>query len=141
MPYEEWRLDGDPNAEECDPRDYEDPEACKVTLIECRDLAKPLLVTYMAKVDIFDEQVKEEFLPGRFSWDLHTAISRDDGTTWKRMNVSRMADMSSFDLDDRRGLPGHCRITLPEGQRQQDPDGMGEQVLQERQPALLHQHL
>jgi hypothetical protein len=98
VPYEEWRLDGDPNAAECDPRDYEDPEACKVTLIECRDVAKPLLTTYMAKVDIFDEQVKEEFLPGRFSWDLHTAISRDDGATWKRMNVSRMADMSSFEL-------------------------------------------
>ena len=98
VPYEEWRLGGDPTADECDPRLSEDPEACQVTLIECRELAKPLLVTYMAKVDIYDEQVKEEFWPDRFSWDLFTAISRDDGTTWKRKNISRMADMSSFEL-------------------------------------------
>ncbi len=106
VPYEEWRLDGDPLAEECDPRDFEDPEACQVTLIECRDLAKPLLVTYMAKVDIYDEQVKEEFWPDRFSWDLFTAVSRDDGTTWKRKNISRMADMSSFDLETGEPFPG-----------------------------------
>ncbi len=98
VPYEEWRLNGDPIAEECDPRLFEDPEACQVTLIECRELAKPLLVTYMAKVDIYDDQVKEEFWPDRFSWDLFTAVSRDDGTTWKRKNISRMADMSSFEL-------------------------------------------
>ncbi|MDH3901999.1 MAG: choice-of-anchor O protein [Xanthomonadales bacterium] len=98
VPYEEWRLNGDPLAEECDPRLFEDPEACQVTLIECRELAKPLLVTYMAKVDIYDEQVKEEFWPDRFSWDLFTAVSRDDGTTWKRKNISRMADLSSFEL-------------------------------------------
>ena len=60
----------------------------------------------MAKVDIYDEQVKEEFWPGRFSWDLFTAISRDDGTTWKRKNVSRMADMSSFDLETGEPFPG-----------------------------------
>ena len=97
VPYEEWRLGGDPLAEECDPRDYEDPNACLVTLIECRDVAKPLLTTYMGKVDIYDDQVKEDFWDGRFSWDIYTAISRDDG--------------------------------------------VGEQVLPERQPALCHQHL
>jgi hypothetical protein len=106
VPYEEWRLGGDPLAEECDPRDYEDPEACQVTLIECREVAKPLLVTYLAKVDIYDDQVKEEFWPDRFSWDVFTAISRDDGTTWKRMNVSRMADMSSFELETGEPFPG-----------------------------------
>jgi hypothetical protein len=104
VPYEEWRLDGDPLGEECDPRI--DGEACVVTLIECREVAKPLLVTYLAKVDIYDDQVKEDFWPGRFSWDLYTAVSRDDGTTWKRMNVSRMADMSSFDLETGEPFPG-----------------------------------
>ncbi len=104
--YEEWRLGGDPLAEECDPRDYEDPLACMVTLIECRDVAKPILTTYMGKVDIYDDQVKEDFWPGRFSWDIYTAISRDDGNTWKRMNVSRMADMSSFDLETEEPFPG-----------------------------------
>ena len=106
VPYEEWRLGGDPLAEECDPRLFEDPEACQVTLIECRDIAKPLLVTYLAKVDIYDDQVKEAFWPGRFSWDTFTAVSRDDGATWKRMNVSRMADMSSFDLETGEPFPG-----------------------------------
>ena len=106
VPYEEWRLGGDPADEECDPRDFEDPEACQVTLIECREIAKPLLVTYLGKVDIYDDQVKEDFWPGRFSWDVYTAISRDDGTTWKRMNVSRMADMSSFDLETEEPFPG-----------------------------------
>ncbi|NNC92197.1 MAG: hypothetical protein HKN80_06860, partial [Acidimicrobiia bacterium] len=106
VPYEEWRLNGDRLAAECDPRDFEDPEACKVTLIECRDIAKPILTTYMGKVDIYDDQVNEAFWPDRFSWDLHTAISRDDGTTWKRMNISRMADMSSFDLETGEPFPG-----------------------------------
>jgi hypothetical protein len=104
VPYEEWRLNGDPLGEECDPRI--DGEACVVTLIECRDIAKPILVNYLAKVDIYDDQVNEEFWPGRFSWDVYTAISRDDGATWKRMNVSRMADMSSFDLETGEPFPG-----------------------------------
>ena len=60
----------------------------------------------MGKVDIYDDQVKEDFWPGRFSWDIFTAVSRDDGTTWKRMNVSRMADMSSFDLETEEPFPG-----------------------------------
>ena len=106
VPYEEWRLGGDPLAEECDPRDYEDPEACVVTQIECRDLAKPIVVTYLEKIDIYDDQINEEFWPGRFSWDTFTAVSRDDGATWKRMNVSRMADLSSFDLETGEPFPG-----------------------------------
>jgi len=104
VPYEEWRLNGDPAGEECDPR--VDGEACVVTLIECREIAKPLVVTYLGKVDIYDDQVKEEFWPDRFSWDVYTAVSRDDGATWKRMNVSRMADMSSFELETGEPFPG-----------------------------------
>lgn len=104
VPYEEWRLNGDPVAEECDPR--VDGDACMVTLIECRDIAKPIVTTYLGKVDIYDDQVKEDFWPGRFSWDAYVAISRDDGATWKRMNVSRMADMSSFELETEEPFPG-----------------------------------
>jgi len=104
VPYEEWRLNGDPTAEECDPR--VDGEACVVTLIECREIAKPLLVTYQEDIDIHDDQVTTDFWPGRFSWDVYTAVSRDDGTTWKRMNVSRMADLSSFELETGEPFPG-----------------------------------
>ena len=106
VPYEEWRLGGDPAAEECDPRDYEDPESCVITLIECREVAKPIVITYTETTDIYDEQVNTEFSPGRFSTDIYTAVSRDDGTTWKRMNVSRMADLSSFELDTGESFPG-----------------------------------
>ncbi len=110
--YEEWRLDtdndgiGEVDAAECDPR--VDGEACVVTLIECRDVAKPIVVAYLEQVDIFDESVTADFYPGRFSNDIVTAVSRDDGSTWKRMNVSRMADLSSFDLETGEPFPGTC---------------------------------
>jgi len=112
VPYEEWRLNGDPNGEECDPR--VDGETCVVTLIECRDVAKPLVVTYKEGIDLTgattDFNVCGEDLPEgvpcRFSNDIYTAVSRDDGTTWKRMNVSRMADLSSFDLETGEPFPG-----------------------------------
>ncbi|MGB5513601.1 MAG: hypothetical protein WBP36_03680, partial [Thermoanaerobaculia bacterium] len=112
VPYEEWRLGGDPLAEECDPRDFEDPSACQVTLIECRDVAKPIVVTYMEKIDIsdantdFNECGPEPTHNCRFSYDIVTAVSRDDGNTWKRMNVSRMADLSSFELKTGENFPG-----------------------------------
>ncbi len=110
VPYEEWRLAGclpiTSDECECDPRDYEDEVSCVITQIECRDVAKPILVTYLEKIDIYDDQVNEDFWPDRFSWDTFTAVSRDDGTTWKRMNVSRMADLSSFDLETEEPFPG-----------------------------------
>jgi len=93
VPYEEWRLGGDPAAEECDPRLFEDPTACVITLIECREVAKPIIVTYEEDIDIHDDQVNVDFYDGRFAADIYTSVSRDDGTTFKRMNVSRMADM------------------------------------------------
>ena len=105
VPYEEWRLNGDPLAEECDPRVIDDG-TCVLTLIECREVNKPIVVTYKAVVDIYDDQVTTDFWPGRFSTDIFTAISRDDGTTWKRINVSRMADKSSFDLGTGEPFPG-----------------------------------
>ena len=104
VPYQEWRLGGDPAAEECDPRDFEDPEACKITLIECREVAKPIITAYMEGIDLSGG----EFYPERFSNDIYAAVSRDDGTTWKRMNVSRMADLSSFDLETGEPFPGTC---------------------------------
>ncbi|MBT8060620.1 MAG: hypothetical protein KJO33_13550, partial [Gammaproteobacteria bacterium] len=106
VPYEEWRLSGDPAGEECDPRDYVDPNVCVLTLIECRDVAKPLLVSYVGKIDIYDDQVTTDFWPHRFSNDVYTAVSRDDGTTWKRMNLSRHADQSSIELETGEPFPG-----------------------------------
>ena len=104
VPYEEWRLGGDPLAAECDPRDFEDPEECQVTLIECREIAKPIITAYMEAIDL----TGTEFYMTRFSNDIYAAVSRDDGTTWKRMNVSRMADLSSFELETGEPFPGTC---------------------------------
>ncbi|MGB5658842.1 MAG: hypothetical protein WBO54_05105, partial [Thermoanaerobaculia bacterium] len=109
--YFEWRLNADPEAEECDPREYEDG-SCVTTLIECREVAKPIVVTYMEKIDLseatteFNECGAEPTLGCRFSYDIVTAVSRDDGNTWKRMNVSRMADLSSFELETGEAFPG-----------------------------------
>lgn len=114
VPYEEWRLNGDPGALECDPRDDTngngeadgDDGICSIALIECRDIAKPLVMTYLEEIDIYDDQVTTGFWPGRFAYDTFTAVSRDDGTTWKRMNVSRMADLSSMELETGEPFPG-----------------------------------
>ncbi|MBW2738586.1 MAG: hypothetical protein JRE64_06980 [Deltaproteobacteria bacterium] len=59
--------------------------------------AKPIVAIYC------DE------LPETGAHDVFASISRDDGNTWKRRNISRMADRSSFTLAN--GLPyyGHCK--------------------------------
>lgn len=72
-------------------------------LLETRTKAKPLLVTY--------EQERDP-APGfgeRRASDIYTAVSMDDGATWKRFNVSHMAWHSSFTLDTGEKYPGNCR--------------------------------
>lgn len=109
VPYEEWRLGGDPAEEACDPRDYEDANACQLTLIECREVSKPIVSAYMQQVDIFSANTNETFSSDRFAHDIFVSLSRDDGTTWKRTNVSRMGDLSSFDLETGESFPGTTR--------------------------------
>ncbi len=41
--------------------------------------------------------------------DVFASISRDDGNTWKRKNISRMADKSSFTLANGHEYYGHCK--------------------------------
>ncbi|BCA81135.1 choice-of-anchor O protein [Desulfuromonas sp. AOP6] len=55
-------------------------------LIRTAEEAKPLVITYT------DED------PTTGAADVWVAVSRDDGNTWKRMNLSRSADRSSFTL-------------------------------------------
>lgn len=93
-------------AAECDPRVTEN---CTLAEIDCRDLVKPLVVTYSQSIDLFAENVTTAFHEDRFSDDIFTAVSRDDGATWKRMNVSRMADLSSFNLETGEPFPGTSR--------------------------------
>ncbi len=58
-------------------------------VIETRGEAKPIVVAY------------EDEIEGTGAMDVFVAISRDDGDTWKRRNISRTAGKSSFD-----GYPG-----------------------------------
>jgi hypothetical protein len=59
-------------------------------VIEMRSVAKPIAVSYVDEVE------------GTGAMDVFIAISRDDGDTWKRRNISRTADKSSL-----LGYPGH----------------------------------
>jgi hypothetical protein len=66
-------------------------------LIRVADQAKPLIVIYCDAVEETGAH------------DVFAAISRDDGNTWKRKNVSRMADRSSFVLENGEAFYGHCK--------------------------------
>jgi hypothetical protein len=57
--------------------------------IETRYVAKPIVVSYLDEVD------------GTGAADVFLAVSRDDGETWKRRNLSKTADKSS-----KVGYPG-----------------------------------
>jgi len=59
-------------------------------LIETRNVAKPIVVAYVEEVESTGGAM-----------DVFVAISRDDGETWKRRNISRTADKSSL-----LGYPG-----------------------------------
>lgn len=100
--YQEWR---DPLGIECDPRVVTN---CELVEIECREVAKPIISTYMQKIELAGATT--DFWPGRFAHDIFTAVSRDDGATWKRMNISRMGDLSSYELETTgEPFPGTCR--------------------------------
>ncbi len=60
--------------------DYYDADG---EMIESRDVAKPIVVAYLEEV------------PDTSASDVFVAISRDDGDTWKRRNISRTAGRSS----------------------------------------------
>ena len=59
------------------------------SVIETRNAAKPIVVSYV-------DQIEETG-----AMDVFVAISRDDGETWKRRNISRTADKTSL-----AGKPG-----------------------------------
>jgi len=73
-------------------------------VVEVRDKVKPLVVTYTEEQDPH----VEAGITRRGS-DIITAVSLDDGSTWKRFNVAHMARMSSFTLETGEKFPGNCR--------------------------------
>lgn len=71
-------------------------------------MVKPLLVTYLQEeadvpfnnvpcYDPNEDGVADEGL--RYAHDVYSAVSLDDGLTWKRKNISRTSTKSSFTLD------------------------------------------
>lgn len=70
---------------------YPEPE-----LIRVATEAKPIVAIYCDEVETG-------------AHDVFAAISRDDGNTWKRRNISRMADRSSFTLANGQEYYGHCK--------------------------------
>ncbi|NNL48188.1 MAG: hypothetical protein HKO76_07460, partial [Acidimicrobiia bacterium] len=61
-------------------------------VIEDRNVAKPIVVSYLDGIE------------GTDAADVFVAISRDDGDTWKRRNLSKTADKSSL-----LGFPGDSK--------------------------------
>lgn len=66
-------------------------------LIRVATEAKPIVVTYTDA----DPETGEH--------DVWAAVSRDDGNTWKRKNVSRMAYRSSYTLENGEAYYGGCK--------------------------------
>lgn len=67
-------------------------------LISTHTVAKPLVVAYAQEVPDTGGAM-----------DVFAAISRDDGNTWKRKNLSRSADSSSFTLANGTEYPGDVK--------------------------------
>ncbi|MFV9689903.1 MAG: choice-of-anchor O protein [Desulfobacteria bacterium] len=65
-------------------------------LIRTEPEAKPIVAIYCDEVETG-------------AHDVFASISRDDGNTWKRKNISRMADKSSFTLANGQLYYGHCK--------------------------------
>ena len=73
------------------------------TLVDTRDQARPLVAFYG---DGHVESIEGVGFSGHGHRDLISAVSLDDGATWKRTNLSRSGDDSSFTLKDGTPYPG-----------------------------------
>lgn len=73
------------------------------TTADNRLYAKPLVAFYH---DGEVTHVPDVGFPGHGHRDVYGAVSLDDGNTWKRTNLSRSGDLSSFTLKDGTEYPG-----------------------------------
>jgi hypothetical protein len=78
---------------------YDDKDG---NVVDTRDKVKPLIVTYTEEQDNTNKGMRR-------ASDIITAVSLDDGATWKRFNVSHMAGHSSFTLGTGEKFPGDSR--------------------------------
>ena len=75
---------------------------------ENRLYARPLITLY---TDGHVEGIEEEGyggFPGHGKRDAYGAVSLDDGASWKRTNLSKSADLSSFKIKD-----GKMKVPYP----------------------------
>ncbi|MFH1216008.1 MAG: choice-of-anchor O protein [Pseudomonadota bacterium] len=87
-------------------------------LTDCKPArVKPIIITYDQEVagtefnsvpDYMETDEHGTLVPGgkRLVRDIYTAVSLDDGATWKRKNISRTATKSSFTLANGVQYPG-----------------------------------
>jgi hypothetical protein len=75
-------------------------------LMRTETKAKPVVMTYTEEVYL------EDGVTPSGAHDVYAAVSMDDGQSWKRKNISRMADLSSITVIRADGTefeyPGHC---------------------------------
>jgi hypothetical protein len=91
------------------------------TLIDTREMAKPLVSGYVdepeaetiasmaARLPLSHDEGGPGLLGGvefGLARDAYTAVSLDDGATWKQYNLSKSADLSSFSLANGDAYPG-----------------------------------
>jgi hypothetical protein len=69
-------------------------------------------------------------------FDAFAGVSLDDGTSWKRTNLSRSADLSSFNLANGQAAYGRCAQRSAPGSGRPDLRGLDQQVLRRRHAAL-----
>jgi hypothetical protein len=81
--------------------EYKDEDG---NIVSTRGKVKPLFVTYTE-----EQEPNPSAGIHRRGSDIITAVSMDDGATWKRFNVSHMARKSSFMLDSGERFPGNSR--------------------------------
>ncbi len=84
-----------------------------------RYYAKPLISVYIDGRSDFslgaDEDSAAYAVDGGIvlgAMDAYAAVSLDDGTTWKRTNLSMSADLSSFILESGENAPGHVHSVV-----------------------------
>ncbi|MBN1657392.1 MAG: hypothetical protein JXA93_03270 [Anaerolineae bacterium] len=89
------------------PIEYHDAEG---NLVDTRDYAKPLVAVYIDALPEHEEEIRGAYsiMSGTSfgAHDAYAALSLDDGTSWKRTNLSLSADLSSFTLANGHPYPG-----------------------------------
>ncbi len=97
--------------------DYYDAEGA---LVDTRAYAKPLVAVYIDSLpehededededgneDVNEDELQAMSGAGFGAHDAYAAVSLDDGSTWKRTNLSMSADLSSFILANGHEYPG-----------------------------------